>query len=248
MIRTSYDLLGYLSFFTVGEDECRAWSIARGTTAQAAAGEIHTDIQRGFIRAEVVAYDALTKRASMAACRDHGEVRLEGKEHSFRTGTSSTSVLRRERESAMAEAGQADSSLSAKPCPCYGLEPLMPDRPESRAPGLTMFFPAHNDAGTIASLVIQAQEAIRQLTPDFEIIVVNDGSRDQTGQIAEELAPNLSQRAGDPPHRQSRLWWRAAIRVRRGDQGTDRVPTATPNTIRPRSRRCGRDFETMRIW
>ena len=69
----------------------------------------------------------------------------------------------------------------------------MPDRPASRAPGLTMFFP-RNDAGTIASLVIQAQEAIRQLTPDFEIIVVNDGSRDQTGQIAEELArtyPNV---------------------------------------------------------
>jgi GTP-binding protein YchF len=80
VIRTSYDLLGYISFFTVGEDECRAWSIARGTSAQAAAGEIHTDIQRGFIRAEVVAYDALIARGSMAACRDHGEVRLEGKE------------------------------------------------------------------------------------------------------------------------------------------------------------------------
>ncbi|HZM97187.1 MAG TPA: redox-regulated ATPase YchF [Vicinamibacterales bacterium] len=86
VIRTSYDLLGYLSFFTVGEDECRAWSIARGTMAQAAAGEIHTDIQRGFIRAEVVAYDALTKRASMAACRDHGEVRLEGKEYIVQDG------------------------------------------------------------------------------------------------------------------------------------------------------------------
>ena len=60
MIRTTYDLLGYMSFFTVGEDECRAWSIARGTPAQNAAGEIHSDIQRGFIRAEVVAYDALT--------------------------------------------------------------------------------------------------------------------------------------------------------------------------------------------
>jgi ribosome-binding ATPase len=81
VISTSYDLLGYMSFFTVGEDECRAWSIARGTTAQAAAGEIHTDIQRGFIRAEVVAYDALIKRGSMAACREHGEVRLEGKEY-----------------------------------------------------------------------------------------------------------------------------------------------------------------------
>jgi len=86
VIRTSYDLLGYMSFFTVGEDECRAWSIARGTTAQNAAGEIHTDIQRGFIRAEVVAYDALTSRGSMAACRDHGEVRLEGKEYIVQDG------------------------------------------------------------------------------------------------------------------------------------------------------------------
>ena len=81
VIRASYDLLGYISFFTVGEDECRAWSIPRGTPAQAAAGEIHTDLARGFIRAEVVAYDALVGRGSMAACRDHGEVRLEGKEY-----------------------------------------------------------------------------------------------------------------------------------------------------------------------
>ena len=86
VIRTSYDLLGYMSFFTVGEDECRAWSIARGTSAQLAAGEIHTDIQRGFIRAEVVAYDALIARGSMAACRDHGEVRLEGKEYIVQDG------------------------------------------------------------------------------------------------------------------------------------------------------------------
>ena len=86
VIRASYDLLGYLSFFTVGEDECRAWSIARGTPAQAAAGEIHSDIERGFIRAEVVAYDALTGRGSMAACKEHGEVRLEGKEYVVRDG------------------------------------------------------------------------------------------------------------------------------------------------------------------
>jgi hypothetical protein len=81
VIRASYELLGYVSFFTVGEDECRAWSIPRGTAAQAAAGEIHTDLARGFIRAEVVAYDRLVGRGSMAACRDHGEVRLEGKEY-----------------------------------------------------------------------------------------------------------------------------------------------------------------------
>jgi ribosome-binding ATPase len=86
VIRASYDLLGYMSFFTVGEDECRAWSIPRGTSAQDAAGEIHSDIARGFIRAEVVAYDALTARGSMAACRDHGEVRLEGKEYVVQDG------------------------------------------------------------------------------------------------------------------------------------------------------------------
>ena len=86
VIRASYDLLGYMSFFTVGEDECRAWSVARGTPAQAAAGEVHSDIQRGFIRAEVVAYDALISRGSMAVCRERGEVRLEGKEYIVQDG------------------------------------------------------------------------------------------------------------------------------------------------------------------
>ena len=86
VIRSTYDLLGYMSFFTVGEDECRAWSIARGTPAQLAAGEIHSDIQRGFIRAEVVSYDALTGRGSMNACKEHGEVRLEGKEYIVQDG------------------------------------------------------------------------------------------------------------------------------------------------------------------
>jgi ribosome-binding ATPase len=86
VIRTTYELLGYISFFTVGEDECRAWSIPRNTPAQLAAGEIHTDIQRGFIRAEVVSYDHLAARGSMAACRDHGEVRLEGKDYTVLDG------------------------------------------------------------------------------------------------------------------------------------------------------------------
>jgi ribosome-binding ATPase len=86
VIRATYDLLGYISFFTVGEDECRAWSIPRHTQAQVAAGEIHSDIARGFIRAEVVAYDALIGRGTMAACRDHGEVRLEGKEYVVQDG------------------------------------------------------------------------------------------------------------------------------------------------------------------
>jgi GTP-binding protein YchF len=86
VIRASYDLLGYISFFTVGEDECRAWSIPRGFPAQEAAAEIHSDIARGFIRAEVVAYDALIGRGSMAACKEHGEVRLEGKEYIVKDG------------------------------------------------------------------------------------------------------------------------------------------------------------------
>ena len=86
VIRASYDLLGYISFFTVGEDENRAWSIPRHTNAQNAAGEIHSDIQRGFIRAEVCRYDHLLARGSIAACRDHGELRLEGKEYTVLDG------------------------------------------------------------------------------------------------------------------------------------------------------------------
>ena len=86
VIRASYDLLGYISFFTVGEDECRAWSIPRQTPAPVAAGEIHTDIARGFIRAEVVGYDPLVTRGSYAACRDKGEVRLEGKDYIVQDG------------------------------------------------------------------------------------------------------------------------------------------------------------------
>ena len=86
VIRASYDLLGYISFFTVGEDENRAWSIPRNTHAVAAAGEIHTDISRGFIRAEVVRYDHLLARGTLAACREHGELRLEGKDYVVQDG------------------------------------------------------------------------------------------------------------------------------------------------------------------
>jgi GTP-binding protein YchF len=86
VIRASYDLLGYISFFTVGEDENRAWSIPRETPAVVAAGEIHTDIARGFIRAEVVSYEHLLARGTLAACRDHGELRLEGKEYIVQDG------------------------------------------------------------------------------------------------------------------------------------------------------------------
>jgi GTP-binding protein YchF len=86
VIRASYDLLGYISFFTVGEDENRAWSIPRGTSAVLAAGEIHSDISRGFIRAEVVRYEHLLARGTLAACREHGELRLEGKEYVVHDG------------------------------------------------------------------------------------------------------------------------------------------------------------------
>jgi GTP-binding protein YchF len=86
VIRTTYDLLGYISFLTAGEDECRAWSIPRGTHAQLAASEIHSDIARGFIRAEVVRFEHLVARGSLGACREHGEVRLEGKEYVVQDG------------------------------------------------------------------------------------------------------------------------------------------------------------------
>lgn len=86
VIRASYDLLGYISFLTMGEDECRAWSIRRGTSALDAAAEIHSDIARGFIRAEVVGYDTFIARGSVQACRDHGEFRLEGKDYVVQDG------------------------------------------------------------------------------------------------------------------------------------------------------------------
>jgi GTP-binding protein YchF len=86
VIRTSYELLGLISFLTAGEDECRAWTIRRGTRAQQAAGEIHSDIERGFIRAEVVAFEELLAHGSIAACREKGALRLEGKEYEVRDG------------------------------------------------------------------------------------------------------------------------------------------------------------------
>ena len=86
MIRLSYDLLGLQSFFTVGPDECRAWTVRRGATAPEAAGEIHTDLQRGFIRAEVVAYTDLVGLGGMAEARAHGKLRREGKEYIVQDG------------------------------------------------------------------------------------------------------------------------------------------------------------------
>ncbi len=85
-IRASYELLGLISFFTVGEDECRAWTIRRGTVAQPAAGTIHSDLERGFIRAEVVEWDTLLEHGSEAKCRDAGLLRLEGKQYVVKDG------------------------------------------------------------------------------------------------------------------------------------------------------------------
>lgn len=81
LIRVTYDLLGLISFFTVGEDECRAWTIRRGTTALKAAGVIHSDIERCFIRAEVIPCDRLLELKSLHAARDRGLLKLEGKEY-----------------------------------------------------------------------------------------------------------------------------------------------------------------------
>lgn len=86
MIRLSYDLLGLQSFFTVGPDEVRAWTVKRGATAPEAAGEIHSDLQRGFIRAEVVSYDDLVSLGGMAEARTRGKLRLEGKEYIVQEG------------------------------------------------------------------------------------------------------------------------------------------------------------------
>ena len=86
LIRASYQLLGLISFFTVGEDECRAWTIRAGTTALQAAGEIHTDLERGFIRAEVVKYDDLVAAGSLAEARARAQLRLEGKDYIVRDG------------------------------------------------------------------------------------------------------------------------------------------------------------------
>jgi GTP-binding protein YchF len=86
VIRTSYELLGLASFLTVGEDECRAWTILRGTRAQVAGGTIHSDIERGFIRAEVVPFKDLVTAGSLPACREQGTLRLEGKNYEVKDG------------------------------------------------------------------------------------------------------------------------------------------------------------------
>ncbi|MFN7960384.1 MAG: redox-regulated ATPase YchF [Thermoanaerobaculia bacterium] len=86
LIRASFDLLGLMAFFTVGEDEVRAWTLRRGTPARQAAGTIHSDLERGFIRAEVVRWDELLREKTLATCRDKGLLRLEGKDYIVEDG------------------------------------------------------------------------------------------------------------------------------------------------------------------
>jgi len=81
VIQLSYELLAIQSFFTVGEDECRAWSIKTGATALDAAGTIHTDLQKGFIRAEVMRIEDLIELGSEAAVKKAGKMRLEGRDY-----------------------------------------------------------------------------------------------------------------------------------------------------------------------
>jgi ribosome-binding ATPase len=85
-VRTAYHLLDLISFFTVGEDEVRAWPIRRGTKARQAAGKIHSDLERGFIRAEVMAYEEFVKHGSEHAMREVGKLLLEGKDYEVKDG------------------------------------------------------------------------------------------------------------------------------------------------------------------
>jgi ribosome-binding ATPase len=86
LIKAAYHMLGLMSFLTAGEKEVRAWTIPVGTKAPQAAGEIHTDIERGFIRAEIVSYDALVQAGNMNAAKEKGVVRLEGKDYVMQEG------------------------------------------------------------------------------------------------------------------------------------------------------------------
>lgn len=86
LIKAAYSLLGLINFFTAGEDECRAWTIVEGTKAPQAAGKIHTDIERGFIRAEIVSYDELIAAGSMVKAKEAGKIRLEGKDYVMKDG------------------------------------------------------------------------------------------------------------------------------------------------------------------
>ena len=86
LIKASYSLLGLISYLTAGKPEVRAWTITRGTKAPQAAGKIHSDFERGFIRAEVISYPDLTACGSLTAAKEKGLVRSEGKEYVMKDG------------------------------------------------------------------------------------------------------------------------------------------------------------------
>ena len=86
LVRAAHALLGLIVFFTVGEEECRSWNVRRGATAQQAAGVIHSDLEKHFIRAEVIRWDQLLEAGSMAAARQKGTLRLEGKDYIVQDG------------------------------------------------------------------------------------------------------------------------------------------------------------------
>ena len=86
MIHATYELMGLIPYFTAGEPEVRAWTIRKGATAVKAAGEIHSDIEKDFIRAEVVRWDDLLAAGSIAAAREKAQVRLEGREYVVQEG------------------------------------------------------------------------------------------------------------------------------------------------------------------
>ena len=86
VIHTGYKMLDYITFFTTGPDETRAWTVTRGSTAPQAAGKIHTDMQRGFIRMEVESYDELVGHGSWNAAKEAGKLRIEGKEYIVQDG------------------------------------------------------------------------------------------------------------------------------------------------------------------
>ena len=86
LVKAGYTLLGLISYLTAGPKEVRAWTIENGTKAPQAAGKIHSDFEKGFIRAEVVSYEALMREGSMAACKEKGLVRSEGKEYVMKDG------------------------------------------------------------------------------------------------------------------------------------------------------------------
>ena len=86
LIKSSYSLLGLISYITAGKQETRAWTITKGTKAPGAAGKIHSDFERGFIKAETISYDDLISSGSMAQAREKGLVRMEGKEYVVQDG------------------------------------------------------------------------------------------------------------------------------------------------------------------